>query len=112
MGSAEDKLPVAFSEKLYNALDEFQYLPFSFIAFGHVRRRPLLAGQKQAVKSLADCRVRIKLAGRHAESSVVSIRSRRVVAAYSVAQALGQGDRKKSPGPEAISKNRLNLHVV
>jgi hypothetical protein len=63
------------SEKFYKALDEFGYLPFSFIAFGHLRRQPMLDSRKQPVESFADCRIRIKLAGHHAESSVVSIRS-------------------------------------
>jgi hypothetical protein len=54
--------------------------------------------------------IRIKLAGHHAASSVVSIRGRLVIAANSVAQPLGQGDREEPPGPEAISKSRLTGH--
>ena len=95
----------ATSEKLYKALDEFGYLPFSFIAFGYVRRQPLLTSRKQPVKSFADCRIRIKLAGRHAESSVVSIRSRLVIAANSVAQALGERDRESRPGRRPYRKS-------
>src|SRR5215472_6614101 len=88
------------SEKLYKALDEFGYLPFSFIAFGHLRRRPMLDSRKQPVESFADCRIGIKLAGHHAESSAVAIRSRLVIAANSIAQAFGEGDGEEPSGSE------------
>jgi hypothetical protein len=97
----------ATSEKLYKALDEFGYLPFRFKAFGHVRRQPMLDSRKHPVKSFADCRIRIKLGGHHAESPVVSIRSRLVIAANRVAQSFGQSDREKPPGSEPMSKNRV-----
>ena len=87
------------SEKFYKSLDEFWYLPFSFIASGDVCRQPLLASRKQPIKSFAQCRIRIKLAGHHAKSYVVSIHSRLIIAANGVAQALRQGYREEPPGP-------------
>jgi hypothetical protein len=69
------------SEKVHNRLDEFEHLLLRFIAFGHVRRQPLAAGRKQPFKGVADRRIGLKVSGNQPNSSVISIRSRPVIAA-------------------------------
>jgi len=79
------------SEKVHNRLDEFEHLLLRFIAFGHVRRQPLAAGRKQSFKGVADWRIGIKVSGDHAESSVITVGGRLIIAANSIAYAREQG---------------------
>lgn len=83
------------SEKLHNPFDEFVYWLLRFIAFGHLRRRPPAAGRKQPFKGLADPRIGFKMSGSQANSSVISISSRSVIAANGIAQTLEQGTQQE-----------------
>jgi hypothetical protein len=85
---AAEWLALGVSEKLHNMLDEFEYLLLGFAAFGHLRCQPPVAGRTQPFKSLADCRIGIKVSGDHAKSSVVPIRSRLVIAENGIGKTL------------------------
>jgi hypothetical protein len=92
------------SEKLHNAFDAFDHLLLRFVAFGHLGRRPLSAGRKQPFKGRADSRIGIKLSGDDANSYVIPIRSRPVIAANCIGKALDQGVQEKALRPLAVPK--------
>jgi hypothetical protein len=86
------------SQKVHNRLDEFEHPLPRFIAFGRVRRQPLAAGPKQSFKCLADWSIGLKVSGNQANSSVISIRCRLVIAANGIAQTGEQGVEEKAIG--------------
>jgi hypothetical protein len=79
------------SEKLRNTVDKFEQLLLRFIAFRSLCCQPLAAGPKQSFNCLADWGVGIKVSRNQANSSAISIRSRLVKAANSIAQTIEQG---------------------
>ena len=88
--------PVA-SEKLANTFDVFEYLLPGVIAFSRFRCQPLVAGQKQLFKGVTDSSVGIKvLSGKYANSSVISVCSRLVIAANGLAQTHEQSLQNKT----------------
>jgi hypothetical protein len=88
--------PVA-SEKLANTFDVFEYLLPGLIAFSRFRCQPPVAGQKQLFKGVTDSSVGIKvLSGDHANSSVITVCSRLVIAANGLAQTHEQSLQNKT----------------
>jgi hypothetical protein len=79
------------SDQPRSAFDQLKYLSLRIITFSHVSRQPLAAGPEQAFKGIADWRIGLKVWGNHANPSVISIRSRPVIAANGIAQAIEQG---------------------
>jgi hypothetical protein len=95
------------SEKLHNTFDAFEHLLLRFVAFSYLGRRPLSAGRKQPFKGRADCGIGVKVCGNLPNSSVISIRSRSIIAANGIGKALDQGVQKKALRPLAVSKKVL-----
>jgi hypothetical protein len=87
--------------------DAFEHLLVRFIAFGHLDRQPLSAGRKQPFKGHADSRVGIKVSGDEANSSVIPIHSRPVIAANCIGKALDQGGQEKALRLLAVPKKVL-----
>jgi hypothetical protein len=83
------------SEKLANAFDEFEHLLPRCIAFGHIRRQPQAAGRKQSFKGVVDWSIGFKVSGNQADSSVISIRCRLVIAANGIGQTMEQDLQEK-----------------
>jgi hypothetical protein len=79
-----------YSEKLRNAVDEFDYLLLHFIAVRCLCRQPLAAGPQQSFKFLADLGIGLKVSRNLANSSAITIRGRLVKAANGIAQTIEQ----------------------
>jgi hypothetical protein len=93
--SASQRDPAA-SEKLADTLDLFEHLLPSWIAFSHVRCQPLAAGRKQLVKGGTDLGIGVEvLSGDHADSPVITIGSRLIIATNGIAQTHEQGLQEK-----------------
>jgi hypothetical protein len=84
------------SEKVGDTLDVLEHLLPRWIAFGDVCCQPLAASRKQLVKGGTNLGISIKvLSGDHANSSVIAVGSRRIIAANGVAQPHEQGLQEK-----------------
>jgi hypothetical protein len=82
----------AASEKPANTFNLLEHLLPRSIAVGHIRCQPVVAGRKQLVKGRTDLGIGVKvLSGDHADSSVITVGSRLIIAANGVAQTYEQG---------------------
>jgi hypothetical protein len=94
-------------EKRHNSFDAFEHLLLHFVAFGYLGRRPLSAGRKQPFKGRANCGIGVKMSGNLPNSSVISVRSRPIIAANGIGKALDQGVQEKALRPLAVPKKVL-----
>ena len=86
------------SENVHNRFDEFEHPLPRFIAFGGLRRQPVAAGRQQPFEGIADWSIGLKVSGNQANSSVISIRCRLVIAVNGIAQTIEQGVEEKPIG--------------
>jgi hypothetical protein len=83
------------SEKLRNTVDEFGDRFLRSNAVDRIGFQPITAGQKQPFKGYAERRIGIKVSRHQANSCVISIGSRRVIASNGIAQTVYEGLQEK-----------------
>jgi hypothetical protein len=74
------------SEKLRNTVDEFSDWLLCFNPISSIGFHPIAAGQKQPFKGHTECRIGIEVSGEQANSCVISIGGRLIIAADGFAQ--------------------------